>query len=139
MWGGGGVLSLHTNTSCKSGHPHTRSSFLSYSLADAGGIHLEEGVVHEEVEGLLLPCTAGVLVPTEAAQQLDAGPVAGGVVSTASRNRKHIKHVCDQLRLIFTLGSSLHFIFIPTMKRSLLFINLTFHVFHLRTSLFYYV
>lgn len=37
---------------------------LSYSLADAGGVHLEEGVVHEEVEGLLLPGTAGVLVPT---------------------------------------------------------------------------
>lgn len=43
---------------------HTRSSFLSYSLADTGGVHLEEGVVHEEVEGLLFPGTAGVLVPT---------------------------------------------------------------------------
>lgn len=42
-------------------------------------------MVHEEVEGLLLPGTAGVLVPTEAAQQLDASPVAGGVMSTARR------------------------------------------------------
>lgn len=78
---------------------HTWSSFLSYSLADAGGVHLEEGVVHEEVEGLLLPGTAGVLVPTEAAQQLDAGPVAGGVVSTVRRNRKILKHARHQLRL----------------------------------------
>lgn len=39
-------------------------SFPSYSLADAGGVHLEEGVVHEEVEGLLLPGTPGVLIPT---------------------------------------------------------------------------
>ena len=70
---------------------HTQSSFLSYSLADAGGVHLEEGVVHEEVEGLLLPGAAGVLVPAEAAQQLDAGPVAGGVVSTARREREGYK------------------------------------------------
>lgn len=41
--------------------------FLSYSLTDAGGVHLEEGVVHEEVEGLFLPGTAGVLVSTQAA------------------------------------------------------------------------
>lgn len=136
MWG---FFSHYTLTPAVKVVTHTQSSFQSYSLADAGGIHLEEGVVHEEVEGLLFPGTAGVLVPTEAAQQLDAGPVAGGVVSTARRNRKHIKHVCDQLRLIFTLGNSLHFIFIPNMKRSLLFINLTFHVFHLHTSLFYNV
>lgn len=70
---------------------HTRLSFLSYSLADAGGVHLEEGVVHEEVEGLFLPGAAGVLIPTEAAQQLDAGPVAGGVVSTVRSNSKHTK------------------------------------------------
>ena len=73
---------LHVNTICDC------HFLLSYSLADAGGVHLEEGVVHEEVEGLLLPGAPGVLVPAQAAQQLDAGPVAGGVVSTASRNRK---------------------------------------------------
>jgi len=74
--------------------PVINRSFLSYSLADAGGVHLEEGVVHEEVEGLFLPGPAGVLVPTEAAQQLDAGPVARGVVTTARRNREslHIEH-----------------------------------------------
>lgn len=61
---------------------------LSYSLADAGGIHLEEGVVHEEVKGLLFPGSAGVLVPAEAAQQLDAGSVTRSVVCTVRRSRK---------------------------------------------------
>lgn len=60
-----------------------------YSLADAGGIHLEEGVVHEEVKSFLLPGSAGVLVPAEAAQQLDTGPVAGGVVSTSRGERRY--------------------------------------------------
>lgn len=60
-----------------------------YSLADARGIHLEEGVVHEEVKSFLLPGSAGVLVPAEAAQQLDTGPVAGGVVST-TRGRETV-------------------------------------------------
>lgn len=118
---------------------HTRWRFLSYSLADTGGIHLEEGVVHEEVESFLFPGTPGVLVPTEAAQQLDAGPVAGGVMSTARRNRKNLKHVYGQLQLIFIFRASLHFILISNMKRSHLFIHLTFHVFHLHTSILYNV
>ena len=54
-----------------------------YSLADTGGVHLEEGVVHEEVKGLFLPGTPCVLVPTKAAQQLDARAVAWGVMGTA--------------------------------------------------------
>lgn len=69
-----------------------------YSLADAGGIHLEEGVVHEEVKSFLLPGSAGVLVPAEAAQQLDAGPVAGGVMSTTRGERRYenneLRFVC---------------------------------------------
>lgn len=60
----------------------SQSSFQFYSLTNTGRIHLEEGVIHEEVKGLLLPGTAGVLVPTKAAQQLDASSVAGGIVST---------------------------------------------------------
>lgn len=40
-------------------------------------------MVHEEVEGFFLPGPPGVLVPTQAAQQLDTRPVAGGVVGTA--------------------------------------------------------
>lgn len=68
-------------------HGH-QSSFLSYSLADAGGIHLEEGVVHEEVKGFLFPGTAGVLVPAEAAQQLDACSVTRSVVCTVRRSRE---------------------------------------------------
>lgn len=63
-----------------------------YSLAHAGGIHLEEGVVHEEVESFLLPGSAGVLVPAEAAQQLDTGPVAGGVVSTTRGERRNVNN-----------------------------------------------
>lgn len=50
-------------------------------------------MVHEEVEGLLLPGTAGVLVPTKAAQQLDASPVAGGVMSTTRREGNSIRNV----------------------------------------------
>lgn len=59
-----------------------------HSLADTGGIHLEEGVVHEEVKGLLLPGPPGVLVAAEAAQKLDAGPVAGCVVGTGLTNKQ---------------------------------------------------
>lgn len=58
-------------------------------LADTGSIHLEEGVVHEEVKGLLFPGTASVLVPTQTAQKLDASAVAGGVVGTARRYMKN--------------------------------------------------
>lgn len=64
------------------------SSFLSYSLADARGIHLEESVVHEEVKSLLLPGPAGVLVPAEAAQELDASAVTGSVVSAVRASRE---------------------------------------------------
>lgn len=66
-----------------------------HSLTDTGGVHLEEGVVHEEVKGLLLPGTAGVLVPTEAAQQLDTRPVTGGIVGTAEaiQSRAQHKHI----------------------------------------------
>lgn len=76
-------------------HVHL-SSFLSYSLADAGGIHLEEGVVHEEVKGLLFPGTAGVLVTAEAAQQLDASSVTRSVVCTVMRSRetRHLQCQC---------------------------------------------
>lgn len=50
-------------------------------------------MVHEEVEGLFFPGTAGVLVAAQAAQQLDAGSVAGGVVSTAGGSiKKQKKH-----------------------------------------------
>lgn len=69
--------------------PHQGHIIDLYSLADAGGIHLEEGVVHEEVKSFLLPGSAGVLVPAEAAQQLDAGPVAGGVMSTTRGERRY--------------------------------------------------
>ena len=41
-------------------------------------------MVHEEIEGLLLPGAPGVLVATEAAQQLDARTVAGSVVGTTT-------------------------------------------------------
>lgn len=78
---------VFVNTSYEYGH-----GLLPYSLADAGRVHMEEGVVHEEVEGLLLPGTAGVLVPAEAAQQLDAGPVAGGIVGTGNRTVEFIMH-----------------------------------------------
>lgn len=57
-------------------------------------------MVHEEVKSLLLPGSAGVLVPAEAAQQLDTGPITGGIVSTAKENRieyDFIKH--GQLQL----------------------------------------
>lgn len=71
-------------------HHHHQGHIIDlYSLADAGGIHLEEGVVHEEVKSFLLPGSAGVLVPAEAAQQLDAGPVAGGVMSTTRGERRY--------------------------------------------------
>lgn len=65
-------------------HHHHQHIVELYSLADAGGIHLEEGVVHKEVKSFLLPGSPSVLVSAEAAQQLDTGPVAGGVVSATS-------------------------------------------------------
>lgn len=75
--------------------PPSSSSFLSYSLADAGGIHLEEGVVHEKVKGLLFPGAAGVLVPAEATQQLDARSITRGIVCTVRRSRKrHLPFQC---------------------------------------------
>lgn len=43
---------------------HTQRTSLFYLLTDAGRVHLEEGVVHEEVECLLLPGSASVLVST---------------------------------------------------------------------------
>lgn len=46
-------------------------------------------MVHEEVKSFLLPGSAGVLVPAEAAQQLDAGPIAGGVMSTTRGARRY--------------------------------------------------
>lgn len=89
-----GLLRFRTpSTACTTPPPlqnwHSHQwSFLSYSLADAGGLHLEEGVVHEEVKGLLFPGTAGVLVPAEAAQQLDASSVTWSVVCTVRRSRE---------------------------------------------------
>lgn len=56
-------------------------------------------MVHEEVEGLFFPGTAGVLVAAQAAQQLDAGSVAGGVVSTAGGSiKKQKKNTAFQLQ-----------------------------------------
>ena len=47
-------------------------------------------MVHEEVEGLLLPGAPGVLVATEAAQQLDARTVAGRVVGTTTHTHTQV-------------------------------------------------
>lgn len=55
------------------------------SLADARGVHLEKRMVHKQVESFFLPGSPGVLISTEAAQQLDTCTITGGIVSTGKR------------------------------------------------------
>lgn len=61
-------------------------------LINTGSIHLKESGIHKKVKGFLLPCSSGVLISTQAAQQLHAGSITGGIMGTG-RNATYVsKH-----------------------------------------------
>lgn len=68
------LLGVRTEMNSNSGPEGTRF------LLDAGSVHLEEGGVQEQVQDVLLPGPLRVGVTAQGAQQLCAGPEAGGVV-----------------------------------------------------------
>ncbi len=45
-------------------------------------------MIHKQVEGFFLPSSPGVLITTEAAQQLDTCTITGGIVSTVGKENR---------------------------------------------------
>lgn len=54
-------------------------------LIHARSIHLKESGIHEEIKSFLLPCSPGILISTQTAQELDTGSVTGCIMGTGRR------------------------------------------------------